>query len=236
MAAEDHNRGRTPSVDPRKVDYSLDDLAKGLAHGTISRLEAVRLMGAALVGGALASVPGFAWAQPERRRVPSSAACEEYCIQVFPAGSERAQCISQGAQGSGPCYECNVANVVLDVRPFAGPNFQCPPHQVFEPNPETGTCCHECGPNAIACPDGGEARRLDCYVLPYDCQNGGTFDASNCQCICPPGTVNCFDFNGAPGRCANLQTDRDTCGSCDHSCQTVSQTAVCVNGVCVEPA
>lgn len=63
MAAENHNGGRSPSVDPTKVDQSLDDLAKGLAGGTISRREAVRLVGATLLGGALASVLGFAWAQ-----------------------------------------------------------------------------------------------------------------------------------------------------------------------------
>jgi hypothetical protein len=37
---------------------SFDELAKGLAAGTLSRGKALRLMGAALVGGALASVPG----------------------------------------------------------------------------------------------------------------------------------------------------------------------------------
>jgi hypothetical protein len=126
MAAENHKGGGSPSVNPTNVDHSLDDLAKGLARGTISRREAVRLVGAALLGGALASVPGFAWAQPERRRVPDSADCEAYCTQSFPAGPERAQCLSQGAKGSGPCYECNVD---LGVFPAVGPNFQCPPAQ-----------------------------------------------------------------------------------------------------------
>jgi hypothetical protein len=154
MAAEDHNGGRSPWVNPTKVDHSLDNLARGLATGTVSRGKALRLLGAALLGGALASVPGFAWAQPERRRVPDSADCETfctqafpagperaqclsqcrqvppsadceaYCTQVFPAGPERAQCLSQGAQGSGPCYECNVG---LGVSPPVGPFFQCPP-------------------------------------------------------------------------------------------------------------
>jgi hypothetical protein len=60
MAAQDHNRGRSPSVIPTNVDHSLDDLANGLARGTISRREAVRLLGVTLLGGALASVPGVA--------------------------------------------------------------------------------------------------------------------------------------------------------------------------------
>ena len=36
---------------------SFDELAKGLASGEVSRGKALRLMGAALVGGALASIP-----------------------------------------------------------------------------------------------------------------------------------------------------------------------------------
>ncbi len=39
---------------------SFDELAKGLAAGTVSRGKALRLMGAALVGGVLASLPGNA--------------------------------------------------------------------------------------------------------------------------------------------------------------------------------
>jgi hypothetical protein len=46
---------------PSKV-HSFDDLAMGLAEGTLSRRKALRLMGAALAGGMLASVPGVAWA------------------------------------------------------------------------------------------------------------------------------------------------------------------------------
>jgi hypothetical protein len=41
----------------------FDELASGLASGSISRGRALKLMGAALVGGALASVPGVTVAQ-----------------------------------------------------------------------------------------------------------------------------------------------------------------------------
>jgi hypothetical protein len=46
-----------PMTDDRKGS-SFDDLAKGLASGEVSRGRAIRMMGAALVGGALASIPG----------------------------------------------------------------------------------------------------------------------------------------------------------------------------------
>ena len=42
---------------------SFDDLAKGLASGTLSRGKALRLLSGALVGATLASVPGVAWAR-----------------------------------------------------------------------------------------------------------------------------------------------------------------------------
>src|SRR5215218_7543963 len=101
MSAEDHNGGRSPSVNPTKIDNSVDDLAKRLARGTISRREAVRLMGAALLGGALASVPGLAWAAPR-----DNSACAQCCQETFPWGLERGQCISACARGEGPCGPC----------------------------------------------------------------------------------------------------------------------------------
>ena len=42
------------------MNHSLDDLAKGLASGTISRRKALRLMGGVLAGTVVASVPGIA--------------------------------------------------------------------------------------------------------------------------------------------------------------------------------
>ena len=44
---------------------SFDELAKGLPSGNFSRGQALRIMGAALVGGALASLPGAAWSKQQ---------------------------------------------------------------------------------------------------------------------------------------------------------------------------
>ena len=43
-------------------ESSFDALTKGLASGNVSRGKALRLMGAALLGGTLASIPGVAFA------------------------------------------------------------------------------------------------------------------------------------------------------------------------------
>ncbi len=58
MAAEDQNR------EDNVREHSLDELAKGLANGSMSRGRAIKVMGAALLGGVLASIPGVAWAVP----------------------------------------------------------------------------------------------------------------------------------------------------------------------------
>ena len=54
---------------PDKADtarqYSFDELTKGLASGTLSRRRALKLMGGALLGGLLVSMPGRVSAQPE---------------------------------------------------------------------------------------------------------------------------------------------------------------------------
>src|SRR5215211_7099050 len=57
MAGEDLHR------EDNTRDHSFDELAKGLAKGSLSRGQALRWMGAAVLGGVLASIPGVALAQ-----------------------------------------------------------------------------------------------------------------------------------------------------------------------------
>jgi hypothetical protein len=59
-------------MSPEARDHSFDELTRGLASGSISRGKALKLMGATLVGGALASIPGIAWAKPNK---PAGAKC-----------------------------------------------------------------------------------------------------------------------------------------------------------------
>ncbi len=54
---------------------SLDELATGLGlpSGNFSRGKALRIMGAALVGGALAAFPGAAWSKNDKEKKPIKA-------------------------------------------------------------------------------------------------------------------------------------------------------------------
>ena len=84
-------------------ESSFDELAKRLASGEVSRGQALRMMGAALVGGALASVPGIAWS-----RAPPKAQRQEVQDQIASARAETAMigCASAArvvpTQCSGP--------------------------------------------------------------------------------------------------------------------------------------
>jgi hypothetical protein len=85
-------------MSPEARDHSFDELTRGLASGTLSRGKALRLMGAALVGGALASIPGIASAKPNK---PEGAKCN-HDHQCASGQCVRGVC-SGCASGSRPC-------------------------------------------------------------------------------------------------------------------------------------
>ena len=61
-------------------EHTLDNLSRMLADESVSRARALRLLGAALVGGLLASIPGGAKAAPLN------------CVDVFPQECGRTCC------------------------------------------------------------------------------------------------------------------------------------------------
>jgi Stigma-specific protein, Stig1 len=87
MPTEDHTSSdRSHQGLPQEgVELSLDELARGLATGTLSRGKAIRWMGGALLGAALAFVPGVAWANDCRRLGRAcrrdSQCCSRNCVR-----------------------------------------------------------------------------------------------------------------------------------------------------------
>ncbi len=66
MPAEDKEFGRLPTREDTTEEFSFDELAKGLASGRISRGRALKLVGAAILGGGvLTLLPGVAAGQVE---------------------------------------------------------------------------------------------------------------------------------------------------------------------------
>lgn len=128
MTEQEHQNEQVhSSLDISGVITSFDDLARGLASGTVSRRTALRWMGGALVGAALAAVPGVAWAQ-----APSdNSACVRFCTETFPPGPERGQCISQGALGEGPCHRFGCCRCTEPTNPEFG-GEACSPNVTSE--------------------------------------------------------------------------------------------------------
>src|SRR5215208_8392491 len=78
---------------------SFDELAIGLSSGSVSRRKALKLMGAALLGGALGSLGGVAAADD--------------CKRAGKACKKNKQCCSGNCSG-GTCAACPVGYSQLD--------------------------------------------------------------------------------------------------------------------------
>jgi hypothetical protein len=134
-------------MSPEARESSFDELARGLASGSLTRGKALRLMGAALVGGALASIPGLAWAAPQPKfvgaRCKDDSQCTLDCIEGFCSGyssckkcppgcdcavypgSNGVRCRqTQGAHIVSSCGACDTAAGEL-CAPYAGSMFVC---------------------------------------------------------------------------------------------------------------
>jgi len=177
LAAEDHTNQHSENT-PTLVDHSVDELAKGLATGTLSRRKALRMLGAALVGGVLASIPGVAWAQPQR----AAGACRPQCPEGYtctrpprtrgrqflccPADPQEFCCTPEDFCSNGEC--CGAG--------------QCTPN---------GECCvGEIMPNGECC-QGRVTFNGECCPSPMNYCSQVTCDASgncvSCEVCCPEG-------------------------------------------------
>jgi hypothetical protein len=100
------------------TERSFDELASGLASGSITRGKALRLMGAALVGGALASVG-----------IGEAAADPIGCKRSGKKCKKNSQCCSGNCSG-GTCAACASAEVLCNGSCVS---TSCPTGQIFDP-------------------------------------------------------------------------------------------------------
>ena len=141
------------------TESSLDELAKGLANGTLSRGKALRWMGGALLGAALASFPGVAWANDCRRLGRECRRDSQCCSR---------NCIRRGDDKVCGCPEgktrCNDRCVNLQRN-----ERHC------------GSCFNRCA-EGQECVN-GECTFRTCTEFGTDC--GQSFDPA-LQCVCRP--------------------------------------------------
>jgi hypothetical protein len=164
-------------MSPEARDHSFDELTRGLARGTLSRGKALRLMGAALVGGALASIPGIAWAKPK----PADAKCnhDKQCAS--------GQCVDGVCQG-GTCPrpqltagDCNCAARCgdTDPLPFAcqdNPNCAC-----TGTTEGSGFCAHGPGTCDTPCSSSSECPPGSKCIVNTCCLNSSSVCAPPCS-------------------------------------------------------
>jgi len=190
MAAEDLPR-QAHNPEDITEEHSFDELARGLANGTVSRRRALRLLGGALLGGVLASIPGVALAQPEGRGGP-------------PGGSQGCPYPGQIRVFGGRC-DCPSGQVLCNNAcvngPFCGENehfnsttCRC---ECIDPEALCGDICcpteAPCCGGAVCCPSAQVCCGDACCAPGEECNAEG-------QCVTP-----------ASPTCAELQDMGFTC-------------------------
>ena len=170
---------------PEARDHSFDELARGLASGDMSRGKALRLMGAALVGGALASVG-------------SGEAAADDCKRNGKRCKKDSQCCSGNCEG-GTCTAACGANGDSCTEGTDCCSGFC----------QGEMCVESCiPPNAIPCDPldsdacGGIGSSCGCVREASGegyCSSVGTGIPCTTACDCPPGQF-CQPF-GTGGLC-----------------------------------
>jgi hypothetical protein len=200
------------------TESSLDELAKGLATGTLSRGKAIRWMGGALLGAALASLPGVAWANDCRRLGRAcrrdSQCCSRNCIRRgddkvcgCPEGQDRCndRCVNldRNENHCGDCFNHCADGVECMHGECQGGS--CPPERTLTEG--DCNCVFVCG---------------DPFPSPATCQ-----DNPNCLCW---ETTEGTGFCGGAGDCSQTCTSSDQCPS---GWKCVPNT--CCGTVCIDP-
>jgi hypothetical protein len=187
----------------------FDDLARGLADGSVTRAKALRLMGAALVGGTLTSFG-----------IGGVAAADDGCKPTGKKCKKNKHCCSGNCSG-GKCAACPPGQVLCNGSCVSN---SCPTGQTFN----SSTCQCECPSGQVLCsngscglPNGGTCTADTQCCSGTICANGKcctpnfssqtnpgacTADSECCSGICnPPGTLTtgfCFFCRELRGSCA----------------------------------
>src|SRR4051794_22305460 len=152
----------------------FDELARGLADGSVTRGKALRLMGSALVGTALASVPGVAWAND--RCPEGESRCNDRCVNLQTnerhCGSCRNRCGS-----TQTCCGGRYVNLKRSERHCGSCSNRCEEGQECI----DGVCGGGCPSGTVECLEVGNT------CVP-ECPDGQIVDCPTSQCFpaCTP--------------------------------------------------
>lgn len=209
-------------MSPEAREHSFDELTRGLASGTLSRGRALRLMGAAVVGGALASLGiGEAAADQCKRNGKACKKNSQCCSGTCAGGTCAAACVSSGGS-------CGIDSDCCSG--FLCDNGACATCRSNEGSCSThGQCCsgYCAGGTCAPCPaDRVMLSNGSCAKL---CTGDGNECAASCQC-----SIRYSDPSGHSGYCSSASSSGTICttdGDCPRGefCTGVpSDTGVCI--------
>ena len=200
--------GKGEPMSPEEREHSFDELAKGLASGTVSRGKAIRWMGGALLGAALASLPGVALADDDCRRLGrecrrDSQCCSRNCIR---RGDDK---VCACPTGRTRCKDDRCVNLNTNERHCG---------ECFNRCAEGEQCVN--GMCAVACISNGNGPCAD----PSECCSGNCDSSGFCLPPTGPNRVDCFCSD-------STQVSRCTSLSCSSSDAAAIRSFVC-NPLC----
>lgn len=207
-------------MSPEARERSFDDLARGLANGSISRRKAIKFISAITLGGILGlSGIGTAFAKNKT--------CAQWCAAVFGANTLAAgRCTSDAAHGTGLCSSCGTATLPSSVCCTRNSSDNCTSYSGASCCRSGQTCVNgSCCANANACGS-------TCLAAPCDSSQCLTCDSSTGTCVgCPSGKT-CLN-----GSCCKPNfteesicvADSECCsGACVHSDPTDPTSGGCL--------
>jgi hypothetical protein len=169
-------------MSPEAREHSFDELTRGLASGSLSRGKALRLMGAALVGGTLASlgIGGVAAADDECKPLEKKCRKNQQCCSGNCVDRKCAACPSGTSACGTQC--CPSGETCLH-------GIACCPNAKVCGTGAFAICCkgeaQSCVEGLCQCNDPGT---LPCADQCVGCE-GGTVNSETCLCECPSGTT-----------------------------------------------
>ena len=185
-------------------DGFFDDLARGLADGSLTRGKALRLLGAAVVGGALGSLGiGEASADPPG------------CKRNGKTCKRNEQCCSRNCSG-GSCQ----AQTTTTTTPTTTTS-------TTTPTTSTSTSTTSTSTTPMCIPDSGEGCTDDNDCCNHICNPSGTTGVCS-GCREPGGS--CTD--DPPDQCCSGLCENGRC--CRGDCQTCTEDSECCSGMCDE--
>lgn len=195
-------------MSPEARERSFDALARELASGSLSRRKALRLMGAALVGSALASVPGVASAQNQCPE--GQTRCRQRCVNLQRSERHCGACGNR-CRSNQTCCEGRCVNLQRSERHCGRCRNRCAEGQacvdgVCGGEPTCPTGCSPCPTATSCCPtEAGCVCAEPVSSGPVCIEQSDPIAVSSCT-ECPPagspGHTTCVDLGEGGVFCA----------------------------------